>query len=165
MSTPSAPSGQLSANAEATAAWDGPLYDRFVQFREIIVGGLGAHGDAALAVLDPQPGERVLDIGCGFGDSTQQIARLVGDGGSATGVDVSPRFIETSVREAGEARRGEHRLPRPRRRSRRPRRTLRRRLLALRDDVLRGARAGAAQRPRRIEARRKTGDGRVAAAD
>src|ERR671935_1125357 len=29
------------ANAEATAAWDGPLYDRFVQFREIVTTGLG----------------------------------------------------------------------------------------------------------------------------
>jgi SAM-dependent methyltransferase len=103
MSTPPATHEQLTANAETTAAWDGPLYDRFVQFREIIVGGLGAHGNAGLAVLDPQPGQHVIDIGCGFGDSTQQIAALVGAGGSATGVDVSTRFIETAIREAAEA--------------------------------------------------------------
>ena len=54
-------------------------------------------------MLDPQPGERVLDIGCGFGDATQQLAQLVGPGGEAIGVDVSPRFIETAAREAAEA--------------------------------------------------------------
>ena len=45
----------------------------------------------------------MLDIGCGFGDATQQLARLVGPGGEAVGVDVSPRFIETAAREAAEA--------------------------------------------------------------
>jgi len=102
MSTP-APSEQLPANAEATEAWDGPLFDRFVQFREVVTTGLGAHGDAAIEVLDPRPGERVLDIGCGFGDATQQLAQLVAPGGEAIGVDVSQRFIETAMREAAEA--------------------------------------------------------------
>ena len=122
---PTKPDEQLPANAEATAAWDGPLFDRFVQFREVVTTGLGAHGDAALAVLDPQPGERVLDIGCGFGDATQQLARLVGPGGEAVGVDVSPRFIETAAREAAEAGAENAELPRPRRGSRRAGRSLR----------------------------------------
>jgi SAM-dependent methyltransferase len=42
-------------------------------------------------------------VGCGFGDSTQQIAVLVGDGGSALGVDAAPRFIEAATSEAREA--------------------------------------------------------------
>jgi ubiquinone/menaquinone biosynthesis C-methylase UbiE len=91
------------ANAEAIQAWDGPLYDRFVRFRHIVTGGLGAHGEAALALVPPQPGQRVLDIGCGFGDTTQRIAGLVGDDGEALGVDAAPRFIETAQREAAEA--------------------------------------------------------------
>ncbi len=102
MDAPAPVSDELAGNAEATAAWDGPLFDRFVQFREIVTTGLGAHGDAAVAVLDPQPGERVLDIGCGFGDATRQLAALVGPGGTASGVDVSPRFIELAAREAAE---------------------------------------------------------------
>ena len=102
MSTPTTPNEQLPANAEATAAWDGPLFDRFVQFREIVTTGLGAHGDAAIEVLDPRPGERVLDIGCGFGDATQQLAQLVAPGGEAIGVDVSPRFFEAASRVAAE---------------------------------------------------------------
>jgi ubiquinone/menaquinone biosynthesis C-methylase UbiE len=92
-----------SANAEAITAWDGPLYDRFVQFREIMTTGLGVHGDEALALFPPEPGQRVLDIGCGFGDTTQQIAALVGPGGLAVGVDAAERFIRTASAEAIEA--------------------------------------------------------------
>lgn len=91
------------ANAEAIQAWDGPLYDRFVRFRHIVTTGLGAHGDAALELMPPQTGERVLDIGCGFGDTTQQIAQLVGPEGEVVGVDAAARFIETARAEAGEA--------------------------------------------------------------
>jgi len=65
-------------NAEAIQAWDGPLYDSFVRFRPIFIGGLGAHGDEALRFNPPSDGQRVLDVGCGFGDTTQQIAALVG---------------------------------------------------------------------------------------
>jgi ubiquinone/menaquinone biosynthesis C-methylase UbiE len=92
-----------SANAEAIEAWDGPLYDRFVRFRDIVTTGLGAHGEEALRLVPPQPGQRVLDIGCGFGDTTQHIAGLVGPEGEAVGVDAAPRFIETAREEAAAA--------------------------------------------------------------
>jgi SAM-dependent methyltransferase len=89
-------------NAEAIQAWDGPLYDRFVKFRHIVTSGLGAHGDAALALAPPKPGDRVLDVGCGFGDTTQQIAALVGRNGEAVGVDAAENFIETARAETAE---------------------------------------------------------------
>lgn len=87
-------------NTEATEAWDGPLYDRFLRFRAIVTAGLGAHGEEALRRHPPRPGQRVLDIGCGFGDTTQRIAGLVGGDGEVVGVDVAPRFIDTARREA-----------------------------------------------------------------
>ena len=90
-------------NAEAIQAWDGPLFDRFVRFREIVTTGLGAHGEAALRLVPPQPGQRVLDIGCGFGDTTQRIAGLVGPSGDALGVDAAARFIEAASSEAADA--------------------------------------------------------------
>ena len=90
-------------NAEAIAAWDGPLFDRFVEFREVLIGGLAHHGEEALRLFPPQPGERVLDIGCGFGDTTQRIAGIVGSDGVAVGVDAAPRFIELAIAETAEA--------------------------------------------------------------
>ena len=41
----------------------------------------------------PEPGDRVLDVGCGLGDSTVQLAEMVGREGHAHGVDVAERMI------------------------------------------------------------------------
>lgn len=91
------------ANEEAIQAWNGPLFDRFVQFREIVTTGLSSHGEAALALYPPQAGQQVLDVGCGFGDASQALAELVGPGGEVVGVDVAERFVEASRSEAAEA--------------------------------------------------------------
>jgi SAM-dependent methyltransferase len=91
-----------ASNAEAAEAWSGPLFDRFLRFRPIVTDGLGAHGEAAMSAHPPQPGDRVLDLGCGFGDTTQRLAGLVGEG-EAVGVDVAEPFVEASKREAEEA--------------------------------------------------------------
>jgi SAM-dependent methyltransferase len=90
-------------NEEATEAWSGVLFDRFVEHRDLIVRGLADHGEVALSAHPPKVGDRVLDIGCGFGDTTQHLAALVGPDGEAVGVDVSEPFIEASVAEAKEA--------------------------------------------------------------
>jgi ubiquinone/menaquinone biosynthesis C-methylase UbiE len=92
-----------SANEEAIEAWDGPLFDRFLQFRHLLTEGLGVHGEEALRLVPPAAGERVLDIGCGFGDTTQRIADLVGPTGAVLGVDAASRFIEAASRDAEEA--------------------------------------------------------------
>jgi SAM-dependent methyltransferase len=87
-------------NAEATEAWSGPLFDLFVKYRDLTVGGLGVHGEAAMQANPPRAGDRVLDLGCGFGDTTQRLAQLVGEKGSALGVDVSEPFIAAARQEA-----------------------------------------------------------------
>ena len=91
------------ANVEAIEAWDGPLFERFVKYRHIVVAGLKQFGDEALLAYPPRVGARVLDIGCGFGDTTQQLAQLVGGKGLAVGVDAAPRFIAAARAEAEEA--------------------------------------------------------------
>lgn len=93
----------MSENAEATAAWDGVLFDRFVEFRDTVVGGLAPHGTEALRRHGPRPGDTVVDLGCGFGDSAQELAALVGPQGAVLGVDVAPRFIEAATQEAADA--------------------------------------------------------------
>lgn len=98
-----APSAVAPENEEATEAWSGVLFDRFVEYRSLIVDSLQRHGDEAMRLHPPKPGDRVLDIGCGFGDTTQQLAALVGAEGEAVGVDVSEPFIRASIEEAREA--------------------------------------------------------------
>ena len=90
-------------NEEAVRAWNGVLFDRFVEFRHVVSGGLAPHGDAAIELAPPRPGDRVLDVGCGFGDASQQLAVLVGPEGSVLGVDVADRVIEAAVAEAAAA--------------------------------------------------------------
>jgi SAM-dependent methyltransferase len=90
-------------NAEATEAWSGPLFEIFLKYRDLTTGGLGAHGEVAMQSNPPRPGEWAIDIGCGFGDTTQRLAELVGPEGSVLGVDVSAPFVETARQEAEEA--------------------------------------------------------------
>lgn len=49
-----------------------------------------------LSAADLQPGERVLDVGCGTGVVARRAADLVGDRGSVAGIDISPDMIEVA---------------------------------------------------------------------
>ena len=80
-------------NLEATEAWNGPLFDIWQDFQAVVVSNAKAHGDAALGDHHPDRGDHVIDIGCGLGDSTVQLAELVGPEGHAHGVDVAGRMI------------------------------------------------------------------------
>jgi SAM-dependent methyltransferase len=91
-----------AANVESSEAWSGPLFERFLRFRAPMTAGLGAHGEVALAAHPPVPGDRALDIGCGFGDTTRRLAELVGDG-AVVGVDVAEPFLEVAREEAAAA--------------------------------------------------------------
>lgn len=90
-------------NAEATEAWNGPLFDVWIEYRELVAEGLREFSERALALCPPGAGERALDIGCGLGDTTLRLAELVGPGGHAHGVDVAERMIEVAGAEAAEA--------------------------------------------------------------
>ena len=48
----------------------------------------------------PTPGEHVLDIGCGTGTTSLELARLVGGSGHVTGVDVSAPMLDEARRRA-----------------------------------------------------------------
>jgi trans-aconitate methyltransferase len=79
-------------------SWDATRYDEAFAF-------VPALGTAVLDLLDPQPGERVLDVGCGSGELTAQIAargaRVVGVDSSAEMLDrARERFPELDVRLA-----------------------------------------------------------------
>ena len=76
----------MSPAAVSTSKWDAADYAR--------VGGFVAElGGAALDLLDPQPGERILDVGCGEGTLT---AKIVERGATVLGIDNSPEMIEAA---------------------------------------------------------------------
>jgi len=51
-----------------------------------------------LELLDPQPGDRVLDVGCGSGWTTALLAHLVGARGRVVGVEIIPEVLALGTR-------------------------------------------------------------------
>ncbi len=90
----------MDDNAIVVEAWNTVLFDKFVRFKHLLIAGLAGHSDEVLSRAPFPPGARVLDVGCGFGDSTLRIARAVGPGGEAVGVDCAARFVEAATRDA-----------------------------------------------------------------
>jgi ubiquinone/menaquinone biosynthesis C-methylase UbiE len=82
-------------NGEASAAWSNHPERYDAMLRE-----LGLH---ALDAAHLEPGERVLDIGCGAGQLTLQAAEIVGPDGSVLGVDVAAGLLAVARGRANEA--------------------------------------------------------------
>src|SRR5689334_1232364 len=73
----------LSDQIASTSKWDAGDYARVGAFVALL-------GGAAVDLLDPQPGERILDVGCGDGTLTKQ---LIERGATVVGIDNSPEMI------------------------------------------------------------------------
>lgn len=58
-------------------------------------------GQPVIGLLDPKPGERILDVGCGDGELSEAIFRITG---SLLGIDASPDMVEATRRRGLEAR-------------------------------------------------------------
>jgi SAM-dependent methyltransferase len=60
----------------------------------------GPFGELMLAAAGLQPGQRVLDVGCGQGTTTLRAAQAVAPGGAAVGVDISAALVALARRRA-----------------------------------------------------------------
>lgn len=73
----------MTPSPVSTSKWDADDYAR--------IGGFVAElGEAAVDLLDPQPGEAILDIGCGDGSLT---AKIVERGATVVGIDNSESMV------------------------------------------------------------------------
>lgn len=73
--------------------WSGKVGDEWAQQTARIDAQLAPLTEAALRAAALRPGERVLDIGCGAGSTSVDIARQVSPDGAVVGVDVSPQML------------------------------------------------------------------------
>ena len=88
------------SNQSTIEAWNGPHAERFLRFRPLIEKLNGAHSEQAFALRAPTLGERVLDLGCGLGATTRELARRVGGEGAVVGFDCSEPMIGVAREEA-----------------------------------------------------------------
>jgi ubiquinone/menaquinone biosynthesis C-methylase UbiE len=80
--------------------WNTILVPKFVRWRHIIVDGLTLHSAKIFPSLDVHEGDKVVDAGCGFGDTAIQLARLVGPAGSVLAVDCCDGFLAYGRQDA-----------------------------------------------------------------
>lgn len=80
-----------AANAEQAQYWTESGGPSWVRDEPVFDLMLAPFNVALVDVLDPRPGEQVLDIGCGFGTTSLAVAAR---GSAVHGVDISPPMIE-----------------------------------------------------------------------
>jgi len=92
-----------AGNDDFIACWNEVLVPKWNRFRHLLSGNGKIHSDIALPMFGLRAGDRVLDIGCGYGETCLDIARLVGSGGEVHGVDCTDAFLDLARRECLEA--------------------------------------------------------------
>lgn len=80
--------------------WNDTLAVKFERFREILMNGLSYHSRIPLEKLSVEPGSKIFDVGCGWGDTALELARKTGPDGFVLGLDCVDQFLETARREA-----------------------------------------------------------------
>ncbi|MDN5860796.1 MAG: class I SAM-dependent methyltransferase [Pseudonocardia sp.] len=78
------------SNVESAKAWDGPSGASWVAHADLHDAGVARYLEPFFDTVALEPGQRVLDIGCGNGQTSIEAARR---GGVVTGVDLSSAML------------------------------------------------------------------------
>jgi SAM-dependent methyltransferase len=81
-------------NAAMDDYWNGRAGDTWVELGRLLDQELHGLGLEAQTALGLEPGERVLDIGCGGGETSLDLAGAVSPGGAVLGVDISRTLLQ-----------------------------------------------------------------------
>ncbi len=87
-------------DTEFVKFWNRVLEPKFTRYRHILQGGLSRHSAAVLPNLPIKKGMAVLDVGCGWGDMSLQVAELVGPSGRVVGIDCVDAFLSEARKDA-----------------------------------------------------------------
>jgi len=87
-------------NAAQAAYWNEVAGPRWAEFQAGLDRQVAPLGRRAMAALAPTPGERIVDIGCGAGETSLELARAVGADGYVLGVDLSAPLLEIARRRS-----------------------------------------------------------------
>jgi SAM-dependent methyltransferase len=87
-------------NSEQIEYWNKQAGPQLVANNAAMDALIGPLGLAALERAAPRAGERAIDVGCGAGQTSLQIAERVGPTGSVLGVDISTPLLELAREKA-----------------------------------------------------------------
>src|SRR2546428_228339 len=79
---------------------DGLRYLQHREGRDARKRSRAPYGEAAIVAPAPAPGDSALDVGCGFGSTTRELAHRIGPSGRVLGIDLSEPFIAAARSEA-----------------------------------------------------------------
>jgi SAM-dependent methyltransferase len=83
--------------------WNEILTPKWIRFRHLLSGNGKIHSDIAWTEFDIQVGDKVLDIGCGFGETSLEIGKMVGPSGEVLGIDCTDAFLDIANQERDDA--------------------------------------------------------------
>jgi SAM-dependent methyltransferase len=83
----------LRFNEEQRTRWNGPEGEYWTSHYDLLDRTLSPVTAPLLAFASPRLGSTVIDVGCGCGATTIEIARAVGPNGNVIGVDVSEPML------------------------------------------------------------------------
>jgi len=89
------------ANAEQAAEWDGPAGAHRTRHAAVFDAEARPHNERFRAAAGVSARDRVLDVGCGTGQTTRDAARAAVDG-NALGVDLSAQMLDHARRRSRE---------------------------------------------------------------
>lgn len=84
---------QQATGSSSVQFWNSVLVPKFAKYRHILVGGLSLHSAKVFPTLQVKAKDKVVDIGCGFGDTAIELARRVGPEGSVLAIDCCEAFL------------------------------------------------------------------------
>jgi len=91
---------ERAAEELAPEDWAGEMGLKWLANLSLFEEMIAPIGDALLASADYQPGENVIDLGCGGGATTLAIAQKVAPSGKVMGIDISPDLTKAAQERA-----------------------------------------------------------------